>query len=60
MKKKKQIQNPIEHEQNYIEFLKGQLAWQIRQEEKNIKVIEELKYKLSKARLKLKVLNMGH
>lgn len=54
MKKKKQ--DPVEHEKKYIEFLEGQLAWQMRQQVQDKEQIEKLRYKLSKAKLVLKIL----
>lgn len=57
MSKFKKKKNPIEHEERYIEFLEKQIAWLSCQD--NIDAFnkaKELKYKLSKARLILKVL----
>lgn len=52
MKKKKQ--NPIEHEEQYINYLEKQIDFHKKQN--SLDKVEELKRKLSKARLVLKLL----
>lgn len=55
-------ETPKEHEERYIAYLEKQLVYEKEQQKVSLGSkdnIEKLKYKLSKARLKLKVLNMG-
>lgn len=49
---KKQKKDPVQHEKDYIEFLTKQIEWKNSQKED----VTELKYKLDKAKLVLKLL----
>lgn len=59
---KKKTQNPVEHEEQYIKYLEKQINYYIKLNKLPNKIgdyiqcIEDLKYKLSKARLVLKLL----
>jgi hypothetical protein len=55
MKKKKV--DPVKHEQEYIEFLEKQIVWK-KANSASIEEIKKLEYKLSKARLVLKILSV--
>lgn len=54
MKKKKE--NPVEHEEKYIEFLTKQIEYHTKQKSPK-EIVEKLKAKLSKARLVHKILS---
>ena len=58
MSKFKPKKDPVNHEKSYIEYLEKQLTWLQSQETDSAKEakMKELKYKLSKARLVLKLL----
>lgn len=56
MKKAKTNEEKIQHEINYISFLRKQIEWHSKQEPQDKNKLKELKCKLSKALLVVKIL----